>query len=316
MSYFRNLVLEQLKRLTSFDYVVILDPDLMDEEWLPNHSDLLNGAAAAAGHATGKAGKGGQHCALHRGEKEEAEAEEREAAAGHSRRAVRIGGSAKAWHPDTVLAMLDRAVKSGMAPPLKAVAASSSSSYREGRFSAICAYGTFSSERLNYDMLAFRLSQKTPIPAAATSCAPLRPWHEWNRFMSAPAVFKGQTKEAALVGTMGLFGFHRGQGLVPVESCFGGLALYSLDALRESGCTYDEATDDCEHVALHRCLNKFAPDSVFLDTAATVYYDTESFKLDETSAAQGTLRGRLHLDAKREPARHDAAAELTPRSRT
>jgi hypothetical protein len=116
--------------------------------------------------------------------------------------------------------------------------------------------------------------------------------------MSAPAVIKGESKEAALVGTMGLLGLRRGQGLVPVESCFGGLAVYSLDALRESGCTYDEATDDCEHVALHRCLSNFAPDSAFLDTAATVYYDTESFKPDETNAAQGALRGRLHVGAK------------------
>jgi hypothetical protein len=306
MSYFRNLVLEQVKRLTAFDYAVILDPDLLDDEWLPSHSDLISGAAAAAAasSATGEAGEAGPPCALHRGEKDEEE--EHVAAAGHRGRTVRIGGSAKAWHPDTVLAMLDRAIKSGRAPPLKAVAASSSSGYREGRFSAVCAYSAFSSERFNYDMLAFRLSRHTPIPAAAKACAPLRQWHEWNRFMSAPSVFKGRTKEAALVGTMGLFGFHRNQGFVPVESCFGGLAIYSLDALRESGCTYDEATDDCEHVALHRCLNLYSPDSVFLDTAATVYYDTESHKLD--NAAQGALRGRVHGEAEREPVRRDAAS--------
>ena len=46
--------------------------------------------------------------------------------------------------------------------------------------------------------------------------------------------------------------------LVPVESCFGGLALYRGVALEGLGkaCRYDEAVNDCEHVAIHRCLRE------------------------------------------------------------
>ena len=43
--------------------------------------------------------------------------------------------------------------------------------------------------------------------------------------------------------------------LIPVNSCFGGLALYHQDLLHTfKGCQYDEGVDDCEHVALHSCM--------------------------------------------------------------
>ena len=43
--------------------------------------------------------------------------------------------------------------------------------------------------------------------------------------------------------------------LIPVESCFGGLALYHEDLLHKfKACKYDEGMDDCEHVALNSCL--------------------------------------------------------------
>ena len=44
----------------------------------------------------------------------------------------------------------------------------------------------------------------------------------------------------------------------PLRSCFGGVALYSGAALRDTNCTYDQdtagAAADCEHVALNQCL--------------------------------------------------------------
>ena len=44
----------------------------------------------------------------------------------------------------------------------------------------------------------------------------------------------------------------------PLRSCFGGIALYSGAALRDTNCTYDEftagAAADCEHVAINQCL--------------------------------------------------------------
>ena len=42
----------------------------------------------------------------------------------------------------------------------------------------------------------------------------------------------------------------------PLQSCFGGVALYSGAALRNTNCTYDpkQKMADCEHVALNQCL--------------------------------------------------------------
>ncbi len=41
-------------------------------------------------------------------------------------------------------------------------------------------------------------------------------------------------------------------GVVHVESCFGGMAVYSRDVFRK--CRYDEEAELCEHLALNRCI--------------------------------------------------------------
>ena len=46
-----------------------------------------------------------------------------------------------------------------------------------------------------------------------------------------------------------------GSNLVPVHSCFGGLAIYKKASI--VNCEYDSIDEDCEHVAFHRCaINK------------------------------------------------------------
>jgi Glycosyltransferase sugar-binding region containing DXD motif len=49
-----------------------------------------------------------------------------------------------------------------------------------------------------------------------------------------------------------LAGLRRGDEPLPLNSAFAGLAIYRAERLR--GLRYDEATLDCEHVSLHRCL--------------------------------------------------------------
>ena len=44
----------------------------------------------------------------------------------------------------------------------------------------------------------------------------------------------------------------RGDALVPVTSCFGGMGMYRMAAT--AGCRY--ASDDCEHVTLHRAMHR------------------------------------------------------------
>lgn len=49
--------------------------------------------------------------------------------------------------------------------------------------------------------------------------------------------------------------YYTGNQLVPVVSCFSGLALYSMHAVVSSGCNYNfESENTCEHLSFHRCL--------------------------------------------------------------
>lgn len=63
--------------------------------------------------------------------------------------------------------------------------------------------------------------------------------------------------------------FRRGSPPVPVWSCFGGLAVYRMEALR-SGARY--AGGDCEHVALHDDLRRRGFSSGFLNPSQIALY--------------------------------------------
>ncbi|CAK0836198.1 unnamed protein product [Prorocentrum cordatum] len=63
-----------------------------------------------------------------------------------------------------------------------------------------------------------------------------------------------------------------GYDLVPVHSCFGGMAFYKPDALFR--CRYDPAVFDCEHVTLHQCMREHGSENrMFMDQLLTVNYD-------------------------------------------
>ncbi|CAK0809553.1 unnamed protein product [Prorocentrum cordatum] len=60
--------------------------------------------------------------------------------------------------------------------------------------------------------------------------------------------------------------------LVPVDSCFGGLAMYKIDKFL--GCRYDPEVNECEHVGLHRCMRERGSDGrMFMDPLMTPSYD-------------------------------------------
>ncbi len=63
--------------------------------------------------------------------------------------------------------------------------------------------------------------------------------------------------------------YHRGQPLVSVWSCFGGLAVYRMETLR-SGCDYDGS--DCEHVTLNRKMCARGFDRLFMNPSQIVVY--------------------------------------------
>ena len=64
--------------------------------------------------------------------------------------------------------------------------------------------------------------------------------------------------------------YHVNEAIVPVHSCFGGLAIYKKAALKN--CKYDSIEDDCEHVYLHQCMRKKNNAKIFLNPSMVVFY--------------------------------------------
>lgn len=60
------------------------------------------------------------------------------------------------------------------------------------------------------------------------------------------------------------------QDLIPVYSCFGGMALYKRHLFAD--CAYDSEDEDCEHVALHNCMRKKHNARIFLNPAQLMRY--------------------------------------------
>jgi hypothetical protein len=65
----------------------------------------------------------------------------------------------------------------------------------------------------------------------------------------------------------------RGEPLIPMESCFGGLGIYRMDALLSS--MY--VGGDCEHVPLHRGLKAAGYSRIFLNPSQIVLYGTRNW---------------------------------------
>merc|ERR1719356_2440392 len=60
--------------------------------------------------------------------------------------------------------------------------------------------------------------------------------------------------------------------LVPVYSCFGGMAIYKTEKFLS--CRYDPSVYDCEHVPLHKCMReKGSEGRMFMDPLLTTSYD-------------------------------------------
>jgi len=72
-------------------------------------------------------------------------------------------------------------------------------------------------------------------------------------------------------GEIGPRRYVRGEGRVRVWSCFGGLGIYRMEALR-SGTRY--AGGDCEHVGLHFGMRERGYDRIYLNPSQIVVYPT------------------------------------------
>jgi len=75
-----------------------------------------------------------------------------------------------------------------------------------------------------------------------------------------------------------LLSWQRGEGLVPVYSCFGGLGLYRMPAWLAAR----YAGGDCEHVALHREMRARGYDRQYLNPNQIVLYGRKVKRFDRT----------------------------------
>lgn len=114
----------------------------------------------------------------------------------------------------------------------------------------VCSNGIFNSRGQMYDAFAFRNSE-----------FPYSPKEFYAKFNDdyerkcMPNIQKAYSPQSQLV---------------PVESCFGGLAIYKRNIFK--GCQYDLQVDDCEHVYLHKCMRKKHKARMFMNPAQLIKY--------------------------------------------
>jgi hypothetical protein len=112
------------------------------------------------------------------------------------------------------------------------------------QWDAVCSNGISNANGEMYDMFAFRNDQY--------------PWAIYDTKDYWRKISKGQRQI-----------FTAGSGLVPVQSCFGGMALYKREFI--GNCKYTSIQGDCEHVAFHECLRK-SHARIFLNPTQIIRY--------------------------------------------
>ena len=103
-------------------------------------------------------------------------------------------------------------------------------------------------------------------------------FHSYGSYSRAPMFFdalafrrQGDT-EVRSFDVVNRLSYRRGDHLVPVWSCFGGLAIYRMECFRD-GARY--GGDDCEHVVLHQQLREQGYDRQFLNPSQMVLYSAQ-----------------------------------------
>lgn len=61
-----------------------------------------------------------------------------------------------------------------------------------------------------------------------------------------------------------------GSDLVPVHSCFGGMAFYKKNIV--TACEYNSIDNDCEHVPFHQCLIDKNNARIFMNPSQAIRY--------------------------------------------
>jgi hypothetical protein len=82
------------------------------------------------------------------------------------------------------------------------------------------------------------------------------------------------------------FTWRRGEPLVPVYSCFGGLGVYRMPAFLSP----QYAGGDCEHVALHRGMRTAGFDRQFLNPSQLVFFGRKARTLEGVVSLYNSVR--------------------------
>lgn len=134
-------------------------------------------------------------------------------------------------------------------------------------WNGLCFYGTFGDHMNNFDMKSFRSNKNTYIPQNDVSMD----YEFWNDMLNAANIDSGESDITNLECSMFFFNYYKSPiRYIDVQSCFGGLIIYKMKAIRRR-CLYDITTTDNEHVSFNRCVGK-----IFMDTQSYVHWDTKS----------------------------------------
>jgi hypothetical protein len=156
-----------------------------------------------------------------------------------------------------------------------------------GQWDAVCSNGIRSQMgNMMYDMFAFR-SEEFPFSPTQWQdiCTKNDPNDKWNKKCTGGKAYTiGKDfshlkdtyleKDALywmLIMPQGQRAYPINSSLIPVYSCFGGMAFYKRDFTKE--CYYDSIEDDCEHVKFHQCLREKNNARMFMNSAQVIRYD-------------------------------------------
>ena len=112
------------------------------------------------------------------------------------------------------------------------------------KWDAVCANGIFRGTRMR-DMFAFRNDEFPEVPSQTPD-------------YSTRVLHQGQRN------------YPVGSDMVPVDSCFGGMAFYKRKAIE--GCRYDSIDGDCEHVLFNECVRERNHGRIFMNPSQVIRY--------------------------------------------
>lgn len=154
------------------------------------------------------------------------------------------------------------------------------------QWDAICSNGLTRGSKM-FDMFAFRNAEFpfTPLKwhEVCSSNDETNPWLEkcknGNKYVQGITYkymgFRGGWQENSrlywmLIVPQGQKIYPIGSNLVPVNSCFGGMAFYKKNII--NSCEYNSIDNDCEHVPFHECLKDKNNGRIFMNPSQVIRY--------------------------------------------